>query len=99
MPIVLTGPVAKFEEVCTVEDAMQFMEYLRTAKTPEVDLSGCTYLHTALLQLLFLARPRVVGAPVDPFLARWVVCGVEMGISAIGPVAEEKGPAVSGRNG
>ena len=76
MPVVLTGTSVRFEDVCTVEDAMEFIEYLRSNETPEVDLSACTYLHTALLQLLFHAHPRITAAPADPFLARWAGCGV-----------------------
>jgi hypothetical protein len=38
-----------------------------------IDLSNCAYLHTALLQLLLTARPKVAAAPADSPLARWIL--------------------------
>lgn len=73
MPLVFTKTLARFEEVCTVEEALPLLEFLNKAKTPKIDLSACTYLHTALLQLLLISRPKVSAPPNDPVLARWVV--------------------------
>jgi hypothetical protein len=72
MAVVFTETAARFEEVCTVEDALPLLEFLKAGDAPEVDLSACTWLHTALLQLLLTARPRLTGFPVDPALSRWV---------------------------
>jgi hypothetical protein len=72
MPLVFTATQARFEDVCTVEDALPLLEFLKSSNTPEVDLSPCTWLHTALLQLLLTARPRMAASPVDPALTRWV---------------------------
>jgi hypothetical protein len=72
MPLVFTEARVSFEEVCTVEDALPLLEFLKGSDAPEVDLSACTYLHTALLQLLLAARPRIAVPPADPALARWV---------------------------
>ncbi len=72
MPLVFTDTQVRFEAVCTVEDALPLLEFLRVSAAPEVDLSACTHLHTALLQLLLAARPRLVSPPADPTLARWV---------------------------
>jgi hypothetical protein len=72
MALVFIGTAARFEDVCTVEDALPLLEFLKSGDAPEVDLSACTWLHTALLQLLLTARPRLIGLPVDPALARWV---------------------------
>jgi hypothetical protein len=70
--LVFTTTQARFEDVCAVEEALPLLEFLKTADTPEVDLSTCTWLHTALLQLLLTARPRMIASPIDPALARWV---------------------------
>jgi len=72
MPLVFSGNLVRFVDVCAIEDAMPLVEHLRRCETPQVDLSGCTYLHTALLQLLLLRRPGIAGMPRDPFLARWL---------------------------
>ncbi len=72
MPLVFEGPRVRFEDVCTVEDAMPLIEHLRNTDAVEVDLADCAYLHTALLQLLLIARPRILAMPTDPFLGRWI---------------------------
>ena len=72
MPLVFTEARVRFEDVCTVEDALPLLEFLKGIDAPEVDLSACTYLHTALLQLLLAARPGMAAQPTDPALARWV---------------------------
>ncbi len=72
MPLVFTETQVRFEDVCTVEDALPLLEFLKGSAAPEVDLSACTHLHTALLQLLLAARPNVAAPPGDPALARWV---------------------------
>jgi hypothetical protein len=73
MPLVFTDTEARFEDVCTVEDALPLFEFLTNSEAPQIDLSACTYLHTALLQLLLVAGPRIAAPPADPSLARWVV--------------------------
>jgi hypothetical protein len=73
MPLVCTATQARFEAACTVEDALPLLEFLKGAAPLEVDLSDCTYLHTALLQLLLAARPALARPPTDPTLARWVI--------------------------
>ncbi len=72
MPLVFTETEARFEDVCTVEDALPLFEFLKNSEASAVDLSACTYLHTALLQLLLTARPGITAPPADPGLARWV---------------------------
>jgi hypothetical protein len=72
MPLVFTERQVSFEDVCTVEDALPLFEFLKTAEASAIDLSACTYLHTALLQLLLTARPLVTALPADPGLARWI---------------------------
>jgi hypothetical protein len=72
MPLVFTETLVRFESVCTVEDALPLLEFLKGSAMPEVDLLACTHLHTALLQLLLAARPRLASPPADPALARWV---------------------------
>jgi hypothetical protein len=70
--LIFTTKRVRFEEVCTVEDALPLLEFFKSIDTPEIDLSTCTWLHTALLQLLLTACPRMVASPADPALARWV---------------------------
>lgn len=72
MPIRYDDHLARFEAACTVEDALPLAEWLEATAAARIDLSACTELHTALLQLLMTARPTVVAGPEDAFLAGWV---------------------------
>jgi hypothetical protein len=72
MPVVFTATQARFEDVCTVEEALPLFEFLKSGESLEVDLAACRFLHTALLQLLLTARPMLVSPPTDPDLVRWV---------------------------
>jgi hypothetical protein len=56
---------------CTVEDAETlFNQVLEGADA--IDVSGCSFLHTACLQMLLAAPVKLIGTPADPALARWV---------------------------
>ena len=72
MPLTITKTLARFEEVCTVEEALPLLEFLRGRKSAKADLSRCTYLHSALVQLLLVGNVKIVALPRDPLLARWV---------------------------
>jgi hypothetical protein len=72
MPVVFTATTARFEDVCTVEEGLPLCEFLKSGEALQVDLAACSFLHTALLQLLLAARPILASPPTDPYLARWV---------------------------
>ncbi|MGO9958768.1 MAG: hypothetical protein ACLP50_22865 [Solirubrobacteraceae bacterium] len=63
--VILAGSVS-------VEDAEPLAGWLRETPDAAVDLGSCTHLHTAALQALASAHPRVAVAPTDAFLATWV---------------------------
>jgi hypothetical protein len=56
-----------------VDDAEPLLAFLLGGADRTVDLRACTALHLAVVQVLRAARPRLVGAPADGFVARWVV--------------------------
>lgn len=56
---------------CAAEDAEALLKHL-AAGAVKVDLSGCEFLHTAIVQLLMAARPALVGEPSE-FLRDWVI--------------------------
>lgn len=72
MPLDLSGNVARFADVCTVEEALDLLEWARQNTPPRVDLGACTHLHTALLQVLMASDARIVAPPEDPFLKQWI---------------------------
>lgn len=60
------------EGACPVEEAETLLSLLLAEPSSVVDLSGCTRLHTALVQVLLAARPETSGPCRDPFVSRWV---------------------------
>jgi hypothetical protein len=72
MPLIFAETSVRFEGICCVEEALPLLEHCREVEAPRVDLAECTYLPTALLQVLLLLRPQVGTLPAEPFLARWL---------------------------
>lgn len=56
---------------CLAEDAELLLKHL-VGGAREVDLSGCDYLHGAVVQLLLAAQPAIVGEAAE-FLRDWVI--------------------------
>ena len=52
---------------CPVEDAEALLHALQEGSRP-VDIGQAERLHTAVVQVLLVARPEVVGTPADAFL-------------------------------
>ena len=73
MPIRTEAEALHLEAVCGVEEALALLEQLAAAPPPGIDLSACTHLHTALVQVLVACRPRILAPPEDAFLARWLM--------------------------
>lgn len=63
--VVLSGVVG-------VEDAEPLLAQALTWESPHVDLSGCTHLHPANLQVLLASRCTIAEWPEDPTLAAWL---------------------------
>ena len=53
---------------CGVEDAAQLQSHLVAAPACTVDWLACESLHTAVVQVLLVARPRIRGSPANAFL-------------------------------
>lgn len=70
MPIRFENDLAALEGACAVEEAEPLLEWARATIRPTVDLSACTHMHAAVLQVLLAARARVAVPPTDAFLAR-----------------------------
>lgn len=62
-------PCASFEGRCVAEDTDTFLDWLRRTYDPTVDLTSCTDLHTALMQLLIGTKLRITQLPPDALLA------------------------------
>ena len=60
------------EGVCPVEDAEPLQQLLVRHPSAPVDWSGCEQAHTAVLQVLMVAKPKVCGSARSAFLRDWV---------------------------
>ncbi len=61
-----------FKEVVGVEDAEVLLEWLQKKSSAKVDLSACTHLHAANLQVLLAGKPKISAWPSDTQLALWL---------------------------
>ena len=72
MPVSYKKNLVQLTDVVSVEDAEGLLEWLLKKPAARVDLSGCTHLHPANLQVLMAAGCAVKALPLDPALAAWV---------------------------
>ncbi len=63
--------VAVFSGAVGVEEAEGFLAWLNKHKKPRLDLSACTHVHAAQLQVLMAARIPVAVWPEDESLTAW----------------------------
>lgn len=71
MTIALEGEVIRLSGRCVAEEAEPMLKHL-LGGARQVDLSGCDYLHGALVQLLMASKPVIIGEP-DEFLRDWLM--------------------------
>ena len=53
---------------CGAEDAEVLQHYLVAASKSVVEWHGCEHLHSAVIQVLLVASPRIRGEPSNAFL-------------------------------
>ena len=73
MPIEYKKKIALFTEIVSVDEAEGLLEWLQNKSAPKVDLSACTHLHPANLQVLMAAQCQVTDWPEDAGLRSWLV--------------------------
>jgi hypothetical protein len=56
------------EGVCPIEDAEPLQRHLLAYPANTLDWRSCSAAHTAVIQILLAARPRLLGPPAHPFL-------------------------------
>lgn len=72
MPIEYRKKEVLLREVVSVDDAEALLEYLQKKPAARVDLSACTHVHPANLQVLLAAKTRVAHWPTDADLRAWL---------------------------
>jgi hypothetical protein len=57
---------------CPIEDAEPLLQLLLQEAEGRVDLRACQHAHTAVIQILFAARPAILGPSPALFLRDWI---------------------------
>ena len=72
MPIEFKKQKAVLRGAVTVEEAEALLEWLQNKPAAKADLSACSHLHTANLQVLMAAKTNVASWPADSDLRAWL---------------------------
>jgi len=72
MTIRLDDRAIHLEGDCHVEDAEPLLDLLQDKPGGTVDISALGSIHTAVLQLLLVFRPRIVGSNGNGFFESWI---------------------------
>lgn len=65
MTIKYTNDLAIFEGACRLNEAEPLYEWLKQNPNGKLDLTDCTHIHTAIMQIILLAKPLIVAGPAD----------------------------------
>ncbi|MGD0095566.1 MAG: hypothetical protein ABSB60_03675 [Terracidiphilus sp.] len=72
MPIAFKKNRAVFQDEVSVEEAEGLLEWLQKRSAAKVDLSACSHLHTANLQVLMAAKIEISSWPRNIELRAWL---------------------------
>jgi hypothetical protein len=72
MAMTYKGNVAHFADTVGVEEAETFLAWLHKHPKPKLDLTACTHVHAAQLQVLMAARLPIAKWPHDAALTAWL---------------------------
>ena len=64
--------IIELADRCEAEDAEILQRLLLAAPRSSVEWRRCSYLHTAVVQVLLARKPNMQGAPEDAFLAKHI---------------------------
>jgi hypothetical protein len=65
---IATNGTIELEGNCPVEDAEELLQHLLATPNATVDWRACRSAHTAVIQVLLVARSVPLGPPIDRFL-------------------------------
>ncbi|HBG18210.1 MAG TPA: hypothetical protein DDY32_02760 [Desulfobulbaceae bacterium] len=72
MPITFKKDRVVFSDMASGEDAERLLEWLQKHPKGKIDLSECTHLQPANLQVLMAAKRSILAMPQDRLLADWL---------------------------
>ena len=79
MPIEFKRNRAIFRDEVSVEEAEELLEWFQTRPNAKADLSACSHLHTANLQVLMTAKAGVSSWPKNEELRAWLEPALKSG--------------------
>jgi len=79
MPIEYAEKQAVFRDVVSVDEAEGLLEWLQDARSAEADLSCCSHLHPANLQVLMAAEIAITAWPENANLRAWLETALKSG--------------------
>ncbi len=57
---------------CPVEDAEPLLQMLQATPAAACDWTRCSHVHTAVIQIVLAARPKLIGPCGDPWIDQWI---------------------------
>lgn len=72
MPIEYKKNLAAFHDVVNVEEAEGLLEWLQNKPSAKINLTACTHLHPANLQVMMAVKVRIIAWPDDVDLRAWL---------------------------
>jgi hypothetical protein len=72
MPVEFKKNRAIFRDDVSVDEAEGLLEWLHTRPAAKADLSACSHMHTANLQVLMAARAGIATWPKNAELRAWL---------------------------
>jgi hypothetical protein len=79
MPIEYKKKLAVFSDISTVEEAEGLLEWLQNKpSTKKIDLTACTHMHPANLQVLMAQKSNIEAWPKDANLRAWLESALKL---------------------
>ncbi|BAU22811.1 hypothetical protein THC_0415 [Caldimicrobium thiodismutans] len=75
MPLQIKNRIVKFIDIVTIEDTETLFNWFLEKKQGKIDMSKCRHIHTAILQLLMIFKPKIEKLPEDNDLKKWIERG------------------------
>ena len=72
MAITYDKKVALFTDVISIEDAEILLEWLKKNPKNRLDLTHCSHLHAAILQVIMATNPTIAAWPQAEHLRAWL---------------------------
>lgn len=72
MAITFKKDLVVFSDIASGEDAERLLEWLQKHPKAKLDLSACTHMQPANLQVLMAAKCSILAKPKDKLLADWI---------------------------